>query len=115
MNHSTLVKGANPVISMVHIYFKNHGLNSVNIHFNADNCSWQNESDAVIQYLLLRVTTGLNASVSISFLPVGHTKFSTDWCFVLLKQKFRKAEVDSLDDFVQVVEQSSAIKKAQPV
>uniref|UniRef100_A0A1X7VKV6 Uncharacterized protein n=1 Tax=Amphimedon queenslandica TaxID=400682 RepID=A0A1X7VKV6_AMPQE len=32
-------KGANPVISMVHIYLKNHGLNSVNIHFNADNCT----------------------------------------------------------------------------
>ena len=59
--------------------------------------------------------TGLNASISISFLPVGHTKFSPDWCFGLLKQKFRKAEVDSLDDFVQVVEQSSAVNKAQPV
>uniref|UniRef100_A0A1X7UTG8 Uncharacterized protein n=1 Tax=Amphimedon queenslandica TaxID=400682 RepID=A0A1X7UTG8_AMPQE len=43
------------------------------------------------------------------------TKFSSDWCFRLLKQKFRKAEVDSLDDFVQVVEQSSAVNKAQPV
>ena len=59
--------------------------------------------------------TGLNASISISFLPVGHTKFSPDWCFGLLKQNFRKAEVDSLDDFVQVVEQSSAVNKAQPV
>ena len=59
--------------------------------------------------------TGLNASISISFLPVGHTKFSPDGCFGLLKQKFQKAEVDSLDDFVQVVEQSSAVKKAQPV
>ena len=57
----------------------------------------------------------MNASISISLLPVGHTKFSPDWCFGLLKQKFRKAEVDSLDDFVQVVEQSSAVNKAQPV
>uniref|UniRef100_A0A1X7UKZ0 DUF7869 domain-containing protein n=1 Tax=Amphimedon queenslandica TaxID=400682 RepID=A0A1X7UKZ0_AMPQE len=108
-------KEANPVISMVHFYLKNHGLNSVSIHFNADNCTGQNENNTVIQYLLLRVMTGLNASISISFLPVGHTKFSSDWCFGLLKQKFRKAEVDSLDDFIQVIEQSSAVNKAQPV
>uniref|UniRef100_A0A1X7T5Z3 CCHC-type domain-containing protein n=1 Tax=Amphimedon queenslandica TaxID=400682 RepID=A0A1X7T5Z3_AMPQE len=108
-------KGANPVISMVHFYLKNHGLNSVSIHFHADNCTGQNKNNTVIQYLLWRVMTGLNASISISFLPVGHTKFSPDWCFGLLKQKFRKAEVDSLDDFIQVVEQSSAVNKAQPV
>uniref|UniRef100_A0A1X7VB99 DUF7869 domain-containing protein n=2 Tax=Amphimedon queenslandica TaxID=400682 RepID=A0A1X7VB99_AMPQE len=108
-------KGANPVISMVHFHLKNHGLNSVSIHFNADNCTGQNKNNTVIQYLLWRVMTGLNASISISFLPVGHTKFSPDWCFGLLKQKFRKAEVDSLDDFIQVVEQSSAVNKTQPV
>uniref|UniRef100_A0A1X7VAP6 DUF7869 domain-containing protein n=1 Tax=Amphimedon queenslandica TaxID=400682 RepID=A0A1X7VAP6_AMPQE len=69
----------------------------------------------ISMYLLWRVMTGLSASISISFLPVGHTKFSPDWCFGLLKQKFRKAEVDLLDDFIQVVEQSSAVNKAQPV
>uniref|UniRef100_A0A1X7U400 Uncharacterized protein n=1 Tax=Amphimedon queenslandica TaxID=400682 RepID=A0A1X7U400_AMPQE len=92
-------KGANPVISMVHFYLKNHGLNSVSIHFNADNCTGQNKNNTVIQYLLWRLDT----------------KFSPDWCFGLLKQKFRKAEVDSLDDFIQVIEQSSAVNKAQPV
>uniref|UniRef100_A0A1X7VRA0 Uncharacterized protein n=1 Tax=Amphimedon queenslandica TaxID=400682 RepID=A0A1X7VRA0_AMPQE len=43
------------------------------------------------------------------------TKLSPDWCFGLLKQKFHKAEVDSLDDFVQDVEQPSAVNEAQPV
>uniref|UniRef100_A0A1X7V5R2 Uncharacterized protein n=1 Tax=Amphimedon queenslandica TaxID=400682 RepID=A0A1X7V5R2_AMPQE len=56
--------------------------------------------------------TGKGANPVINML---NTKFSPDWCFGLLKQKFRIAEVDSLDDFVQVVEQSSAVKKAQPV
>uniref|UniRef100_A0A1X7VGP1 Uncharacterized protein n=1 Tax=Amphimedon queenslandica TaxID=400682 RepID=A0A1X7VGP1_AMPQE len=56
-----------------------HGLNSVNIHFHADNCTGQNKNNTVIQYLLWRVVTGLNglnASISISFLPVGHKIFS---------------------------------------
>uniref|UniRef100_A0A1X7T2F0 DUF7869 domain-containing protein n=1 Tax=Amphimedon queenslandica TaxID=400682 RepID=A0A1X7T2F0_AMPQE len=69
-------KGANLVISMVHFYLKNHGLNSVSIHFNADNSTGQNKNNTVIQYLLWRVMTGLNASISISFLPVGHKIFS---------------------------------------
>uniref|UniRef100_A0A1X7T0K5 DUF7869 domain-containing protein n=1 Tax=Amphimedon queenslandica TaxID=400682 RepID=A0A1X7T0K5_AMPQE len=95
-------KGANPVISM-----------SVSI-------SMLTTAQGKIKIIQLfntsyGVMTGLNASISISFLPVGHTKFSPDWCFGLLKQKFRKAEVDSLDDFIQVVEQSSAVNKAQPV
>ena len=42
-------KGANPVISMVHFYLKNHGLNSVNIHLNVDNCTGQNKNNTVIQ------------------------------------------------------------------
>ena len=40
------------------------------------------------QYLLLRVLVGLHKEIILSFLPVGHTKFSPDWCFGLLKQKF---------------------------
>uniref|UniRef100_A0A1X7V5D7 Uncharacterized protein n=1 Tax=Amphimedon queenslandica TaxID=400682 RepID=A0A1X7V5D7_AMPQE len=43
------------------------------------------------------------------------TKYSPDWCFGLLKPKFRKAEVDSLHDFIQVVEQTAAVNKAEPV
>uniref|UniRef100_A0A1X7VMA6 Uncharacterized protein n=1 Tax=Amphimedon queenslandica TaxID=400682 RepID=A0A1X7VMA6_AMPQE len=43
------------------------------------------------------------------------TKFSQEWCFGLLKQKFRKAVVHSLDDFIQVVEQSSAVNKVHPI
>ena len=42
-------KGANAVISMVHHYLGNHGLNSAIIQFNADNCSGQNKNNAVIQ------------------------------------------------------------------
>ena len=42
-------KGANAVISMVHYYLKNHGLNAVTLHFNADNCTGQNKNNAVMQ------------------------------------------------------------------
>ena len=44
----------------------------------------------VMQYLAWRVMSGLNESIEISFLLVGHTKFAPDWCFGLLKQRLRR-------------------------
>ncbi len=49
------------------------------------------------------------------FLVVGHTKIAPDWCFGLLKQRFRKFKVDCLDDFVKVVEESAVVNHAQLV
>ena len=37
-------------------------------------------------------------SISLNFLITGHTKFAPDWCFGLLKQKFRKEPVSSLKE-----------------
>ena len=39
-------------------------------------------------YLLWRVMAGLHKEITISFLLVGHSKFSSDWCFGLLKWLF---------------------------
>ena len=44
-------KGVNAVISMVHHYLENHGLNTTIIHLNADNCSGQNKNNAFIQVI----------------------------------------------------------------
>ena len=43
------------------------------------------------------------------------TKFSPDTGFGLLKQRFRKCDVDSLDDFATVVEKSASVNKSQLV
>ncbi len=49
---------------------------------------------------------GLHESITISFMLLGHTKFSPDWCFGLLKQKFRKTKIDCFDDLVKVLDTS---------
>ena len=59
--------------------------------------------------------TGRKSSITISFLPAGHTKFSPDTCFSLLKHKFRKKDVDLLDDFATVVEKSASVNESQLV
>ena len=68
-----------------------------------------------LQYFMWRVAVGLHHNITYSFLPVGHTKFSPDWCFGLVKQKFRHAKVDSLQDLVDVVESSASVNSAQLV
>ena len=45
----------------------------------------------------------------------GHTKFSPDACFGLIKRKFRKTNVSSLDDLARVVEESAACNICQLV
>ena len=50
-------------------------------------------------------------------MPTGHTKFAPDWCFGLLKRKFRRTGVSCLEDMVSVVESSTIkpINRAQLV
>lgn len=58
---------------------------------------------------------GLHDEIIISFLPVGHTKFSPDWCFGLVKRKYRKMKIGCLDDIVKAVHQSGSPNVAQLV
>ena len=66
-------------------------------------------------YCMWRVLLGLHEEIKISFLPVGHTKFSPDWCFGLLKRKYRKMKRGCLDDIVKAVHQSGSPNVAQLV
>ncbi|XP_071490311.1 uncharacterized protein [Diadema antillarum] len=101
-------KGVNVVVSYVHHFLENYGCGEQHVQLNADNCPGQNKNNTMLQYLCWRVYAKLHKSVSLSFLPVGHTKFAPDWCFGLLKQKYRKTPVSCLQDIVDVVEESTA-------
>ncbi|KAF0535459.1 chaperonin: PROVISIONAL [Gigaspora margarita] len=100
-------KGANTVISLVHNYFELHGLGEKRLVIHADNCSGQTKNNAMIAYLAWRVLTGLHDSITYCFMVAGHTKFSPDRFFGLIKLLLRKSEVDNLDDLVKVVQNST--------
>ena len=89
-------KGADVVISMIHHYFETHGYGETHAKIHADNCSGQNKNNAMLQYLMWRVLTGLHQSIELSFMVPGHTKFNPDRFFSLFKMKLRKSEVSSL-------------------
>ena len=83
------------------------------MYLHADNCTGQNKNNAMIHYLSWRVLVGLHKNITLSFLVVGHTKFAPDWCFGLLKKKFRRTKVGSLSDIAQVVNNSATVNIPQ--
>lgn len=68
-----------------------------------------------MQYLAWRVLTGMNNRIEMSFMMVGHTKFAPDWCFGLLKQRFRRTKVGCLADIAKVVNDSAVVNYTQLV
>ena len=103
-------KGSNTIVSLLHHFFQVHGLGEREVHLHADNCVGQNKNNTMLQYLLWCTNVGLDDKITLSFLVVGHTKFSPDWCFGLLKQRLQRANVGSLGDIAEVVNNSANAK-----
>jgi hypothetical protein len=90
-------KGADTVISLLDHYFDHYGLEEDHAFFTADNCIGQNKNNALLQYLMYRVLSGKHKSITLSFMLVGHTKFSPDGYFGLIKKKYRRSKVYTYD------------------
>ena len=104
-------KGSNSIISKLHHFFHTFGLGEQRVTLHADNCSGQNKNNMMLQYLMWRCMVGLHKE--IAFLVVGHTKFAPDWCFGLLKRKFRREKVGCLADIARVVDTSATVNISQ--
>ena len=61
----------------------------------------------LIWYLAWRCMHGLHKEIQLNFMIVGHTKFSADWCFGLLKSHYQISQVSTLGDIEEVVKSSS--------
>jgi len=85
---------------MLHHFLEHHGLVEISIHPYADNCTGQNKNQYLMYYLMWRILAGLHNKVKISFLPIGHTKFSLNWCFGFFKCRHQKTKIGCLDDIV---------------
>ena len=81
-------KSANQVVSFLHDFLLSHGLGEKHAFFHGDNCCAQNKNNILMGYFLWRIMNNLHESITMSFLPVGHTKFSPDSAFEFLKPNF---------------------------
>ena len=68
-----------------------------------------------MEYLAWRVWSGLHNEIELSFMIVGHTKFSPDWAFGLFKRAFKRTKVSCLNDIARVCEASAYVNFAQLV
>ena len=59
--------------------------------------------------------SGLHSVINYEFLLPGHTKFSPDWCFGLVKQKTRRTFISLLFDIARAVEESSSVNASEIV
>ena len=81
---------------------------SVTLTVSAVACyEWVTSADHAFFHSLWRVTTGLHQQIMLSFMLSGHTKFSPDWSFGLLKQWFRREMVSCLEDLAATVDASA--------
>ena len=106
-------KGANSC-QYAGLFFSHHGLGEAT-SLHADNCSGQNKNTTMVQYLMWRVLTGVHQTISLLCMITAHTKFSPDACAGLIKSKFCRTDVSSLDDVARVVEESVACNICQLV
>jgi len=102
-------KGSNSVISYLDHYLNYYGFGETDLIIHADNCTGQNKNNFAMAYLLWRVMSGRHRKITFCFLPVGHTQFSPDWAFGLLKQKFMYTKVNTLAEMATCVESSSPV------
>lgn len=107
----SVAKGANAIVSYLHHYLEHHGLGEKNLYLHADNCVAQNKNNIVTCYLAWRIINKLHTNITLSFLPVGHTKFACDWAFGLLKKKVRVGKASCLADVVEIISNSTPVSK----
>ena len=103
----------NAVVSMLHHHLEKHTKKSISLGLHTDNCCGQNKNKTVMAYLAWRVLTGLSQEIQLDFMRVGHTRCFVNAGFGLLKQKYRKADVDTVDQLAAVVDDSAGMKKPQ--
>jgi len=100
-------KGANSNVSMVHHFLQHYTHGEENISLHADNCVGQNKNFLVVSYLAWRIAVGLNKSCELNFMLVGHTRFSPDHFFGLIKRNYKCTRVSSLIEIAELVKNST--------
>lgn len=84
------------------------------LELTADNCAGQNRNHFILYYLCWRACLGLNQTITLRFLVVGHTKNFADAAFGLVKQRMRRQEVVTPAHLAKVVDDSAVSSECIP-
>lgn len=102
--------GSNHVISMVHAHLRHHSVtgNAQHLYVYTDSCGGQNRNKFVYSYFIHRVLAGFHDQITWCFLAVGHTKFSPDRSFGLVRSLLSKHTIISLPDLLTCINENIA-------
>jgi hypothetical protein len=109
-DQTTAGKGSSEVISMLYKFLfqlRNHSYASRNICFHADNCVGQNKNNALIHFFLWCVANAIVDHIELKFLLKGHTKFSPDGGFGLIKKHYRSANIYTIEQVAEAIKNST--------
>ena len=106
----------NTVVSMLHHFLAVH----TQLGWEDGALSlWQlfgpKQNQFLMYCMMYWILCGLHDDIKMSFLPLGLTMFSSDWCFELFRRYFRRLKVGCLDHVVRVVNESTTTNVAQLV
>ena len=68
-----------------------------------DSCGGQNRNNYVLAYFTTRICAGFHDSISWNFLLVGHTKFSPDRGFALVRNAEKKNTIRTMKHWINVI------------
>ena len=97
----------------MHHYLELHSLHEESCHLHADNCVGQNKNRYVLSYLMWRVLSGRNKTITLSFMCVGHIRCMVDGNLGLIKELYRCSDVDTVRQLSGIVGCSSKTNVSQ--
>ncbi|XP_060600079.1 uncharacterized protein LOC132753609 isoform X1 [Ruditapes philippinarum] len=104
--------GPDAVLSMVDWTLQNHANQTPALSIHSDNCPGQNKNRYTIGYFMWRVMTGQNEKIEYHMQVPGHARCLVDAGFAHLKIKFRRHDVETLQQLADVTEKSSTTNSA---
>jgi hypothetical protein len=109
-DQTTAGKGSSEVVSMLSRFLskeRSPRYAARRVAFHADNCVGQNKNSTLVHFLLWCIATHVLDHVEVKFLVKGHTKFSPDGGFGMIKKHYRRATLYTIDQVAQAINQST--------
>jgi hypothetical protein len=102
-----LNKGSNSTLSLVFDAIKKFNRSEKHLKLTCDNAVGQNKNNITLWFCLYLVIMEFYETIELNFMIAGHTKFSPDRNFGMIKKLYRKSTIYTKEQFMEVVEKSS--------
>lgn len=111
-DQTTAGKSSSEVVSMLYHFLanlRNPSFASRRVFFHSDNCVGQNKNSTMIQFFLWCIAIGMIDRIEFKFLLKGHTKFSPDGGFGLIKKHYRRENVYTIEQVANEIKKSTRV------